>query len=193
MLCSKEELEIYKRFYDDINNGTVKPYELELQNDLRNHTDKNNINVINYLSALCSSYGIGKCYLFSRYLMLFLDPNEYSLKEGYLDSFKDRKFNHCWIEGEEYVYDVTFIGKWPKEEYYKVFSPIVEESIDLRKDDEFQRMMKNNICSVDEYGTFCYVDWYNYMKNNTISFHSTREPLMIKEYPSEEMKLSWKK
>ena len=84
------------------------------------------------------------------------------------------------------MYDTTFIGKWPKEEYYEVFKPVIIKDVDLKYDEEFQRMMKNNIASIDDtFNNFYYVDWYNYMKNNTINFHPIRENLKLVKFPNE--------
>ncbi len=181
MLCSKEELLVYKSFYESIQNGNVKPYDKELIDKLKTHKNKYDPNMDNYFDALCSSYSIGKSYLFSNYLMIFLDNKKYKLCEGYLSSFIDKKFKHTWIESDKEVLDVTFLGKWNKNEYYNIFKPVIEKENDYKdlknlKENTIEVYKKSN-------GNFKYIDWYNYMKNNTISTQSMREDLKIKTFP----------
>ena len=187
MLCSKQDLEIYKRFKDNILCGEVKPYDEDLINYLNNFTDKNNENFNNYLEGLMSEYNVGKDSLFTKYLMLFLNQKEYKIHKGILSAFSDRRFNHDWIEGKNDVYDTTFIGKWSKEEFYNTFKPITEKIVDLENDSEFRMVKNNNIEVINTNNIdFSYIDWYRYMKNNTVSFHPEREALQIVSYKSEE-------
>ena len=181
MLCSKEELVIYKKFYESIQNGTVKPYEEELINKLKMYRNKDDMYMKNYYDSLCSNLSSGKSFLFSHYLMLFLDNKKYKICNGYLSAFNGKKFSHTWIEGENEVYDVTFIGKWPKEKYYELFKPVVEIK---EKVDSNEVFIKNNVLA-DKTSTLnaSYVDWYNYMEKNTINTHALIEPLKVREYP----------
>ena len=183
MLCDKEELKIYKKYVESIKNNVILPYDKELLFELNTHKNKN-IKMNSYLSSLCSENSIGKNIIYTRYLMLFLNKKEYKLYDGYLSSFKS-KFNHSWIESDKYVYDVTFIGKWPKNVFYEIFKPIKKEEINLDKDTEYNLALKNNIETKNTYKEIEYFDWYNYMKNNTVNTRALSEPLQLKKFKYE--------
>ena len=184
MICSEKDLEVYKKIKEYILDGKVKPYDELLQNELKTHTDKNNENFSNYLNALCSDYCVGKSYLLSRYVIQFLDKEKYHLMNGTYDAFDD-KCDAYWIENDDYVYDVVFTGKWPKKLYYDTFLPNKVNKIDLKNDKPLKRIEQGNIHTnnIEDNG-FRYVDWYSYMKNNTIGFHSHYEALHCLEYPN---------
>ena len=183
MLCDKEELKIYKKYVESIKNNMILPYDKELLFKLNTHKNKN-IKMNSYLSSLCSENSIGKNIIYTRYLMLFLNKKEYKLYDGYLSNFK-KKFNHSWIENDKYVYDVTFIGKWPKNLFYEVFNPVINEEINLEKDIEYNLAVKNNIEVSNTLNEMEYIDWYSYMKNNTLNTRAISEPLTLKKFKHE--------
>ena len=181
MLCNEKDILVYKKIYDAFNSGEVKEYDNSLKISLCTHKNKNMDFVNSYMSALCSNHSIGKDTLFNRYLMLFLDDKKHKLYDGHLEYFT-KQFKHSWIENEEFVYDTSFIGKWPKELYYEIFIPVKEKEIDLESDKEFQILKEDNISVDSEIVQMMYLDWYSYMNNNTLNTRALNEPLMLKKY-----------
>ena len=181
MLCNEKDILVYKKIYDAFNSGLVLEYDDNLKMNLCTHKNKNLKDMNSYMSDLCSNKSIGRDTIYSRYLMLFLDSEEYKIYDGHLDCFTGN-FKHSWIENEMYVYDTSFIGKWPKELYYEIFFPVKEKEIDLSRDKEYQFLKKDNISVDKEIIEMQYHDWYSYMKNNTISTRALSEPLMLKKY-----------
>ena len=113
---------------------------------LNTHRDATNREIeANYLDSLNSSYSIGKCFRFSRYLALSMEGQNFKLCEGSLNAFNNGDFPHSWIEKGDYVYDVTFMGVWPKDVYYKLFMPSIEKVINLNADEAYQDYKKNTV------------------------------------------------
>ena len=181
MLCSKNDLEIYKKYIEGIKNNIILPYDEELVIELNTHNNGKHDYFKSYLDFLCSINNKGNDIVLSRYLIMFLDKKEYKLFDGVLGNF-EKEFKHSWIEGKEFVYDTTFIGKWPKEFYYEVFNPINKKEIDLSKDKEYLNFVNNNVIVNNTGKEMTYIDWYSYMKNNTLNTRALNEPLMLKKF-----------
>lgn len=112
-------------FKQGIKDGRIVSYEDEFYEKL-SHT---------YISGLPVSIHIkylrpqgkrpGKCY--DRSLMMFLSIDESILVTADLKNFeisngKDGAF-HYWIELGDYVYDPTYLQRFDKDLYYKMFEP----------------------------------------------------------------------
>lgn len=162
---NKEDLIIYQKINECISEGLVTPFEDDLLDFLANHTDKDNNNIKSYLSGLKSIYSISKCFRFSRYLALGMNQ-PFHLYEGRLNKLNNGDFPHALIETEDYVYDVSFIGKWPKKLYYQLFQPVIEKEIDLEHDEKYLEYKSNTIETQiqDEIPLLQYIDWYNYKR-----------------------------
>lgn len=161
---SEENLAVYEEINKFIRDGFVKPYEDSLLLFLANHTEKWTKHSKSYFELLTSTYSIGKCDMFARYLALGMEQ-PFHLYKGKLGSLYDGKMQHEWIETEDYVYDVTFIGKWPKDLYYHLFKPVVETEINLENDKEYLEYKSNTIevTAVDQMPLLKYIDWHCYM------------------------------
>ena len=183
MLCSLNDLKKYKEYYENISNGNIAPFDESLVEALKTHKNKEDKSMKSYLSNLLSYHNGSTTYLKSRYLMQFL-PSEYKLCDGRLSGF-DGNFYHSWIESEDKVYDTYFVGVWPKELYYEVTKPIVSRVVDLEKDDEYLRMKEKTVEIEEERTEFGYVDWYSYMKDNTINTRGFLEPLRLRKFKNE--------
>ena len=174
----------YKEIDDLYKKELIVPYEMNILDGLSNNTNKNNKNMINYLDSLCSYNSIGYSSLYSKYLLLFLDKDNYNIYRGNLKGL-DNKNIHYWIQNDEFVYDTTFIGKWPNDLFQNVLFPDNITKLDLERDKEYNLILNSNTFSksnkCDELG---YFDWYNYNKNNVLGIHSYYETLKIKKYPS---------
>ena len=171
---SEENIAIYLKINEYVKDGTVVPFENSLLNYLATHTDASNDNVeFNYLNALNSTYSISKCYLFTRYLALAMNK-PFRLCEGKLTSLYEGEFQHAWIETDDSVYDVAFIGKWPKSVYYDLFQPVVEKDVNLDDDKEYNHYKRNNIKATIPalVPVLKYIDWYRYMRNAQIPYPS---------------------
>ena len=142
----RANLPIYRQAMDFYKVEVVVPYEEYLIEFLSTHTDKSDIYEDNYLDALNSVHSIGRCHRFARYLALGL-KGPFKLIEGNLSALNKVRFDHCWIETEDSVYDVSFSGKWPKETYYKLFKPTSQKVIDLDKDPTFARIKANMVAA----------------------------------------------
>lgn len=162
--CSKSDLQIYKKINDLVNDYLVTPFEDELLYFLATHTDKNNKNITSFLEGLKSTYSISKCYRFARYLALGINK-PFHLYEGKLSNLCNGDFPHAWIETDEFIYDVSFIGKWPKDIYYQLFNPVIEEEIDLNNDPKYLEYKSDcvEIHPQEESFFLKYIDWYTYM------------------------------
>ncbi len=176
---SKENLAIYQKINTFIEQGLVIPFEDNLLFFLASHTDLENKKITNYFSALDSNYSISKCYRFTRYLALGMDQ-PFHLYEGKLGSLYNGEFTHAWIETKDSVYDVSFIGKWPKELYYQLFQPIIEKDINLESDKDYTNYKKNNteVSPPVDFPLLQYINWYEYMRKASIP-----NPFGIALYP----------
>ncbi|MDE5587037.1 MAG: hypothetical protein K2I72_01545, partial [Bacilli bacterium] len=124
---NKEDLGIYRKIDEYVKGSIVLPFDNDILNYLNGHVDSANKDLkTNYLDGLNSSYSVGKCFRFARYLALAMEGRDFKLCEGRLGAFDNGDFPHAWIENEEFVYDVTFMGVWPKDVYYKLFLPCVD-------------------------------------------------------------------
>ncbi len=140
----REDMDIYKKINEYVNGAIVLPFDADILSYLNTHRDAANREIeANYLDSLNSSYSIGKCFRFSRYLALSMEGQSFKLCEGSLNAFNNGDFPHSWIEKGDYVYDVTFMGVWPKDVYYKLFMPSIEKVIDLNTDEAYQEYKQN--------------------------------------------------
>ena len=165
MELARKSLPIFEKVNEYTDEGIVVPYDDYLIKYLSTHTNKD-YKYDNYLDLLCSTRSMGNCYTYARYLALGM-KGDYQLCEGNLSSLYDGYFPHAWVENDKYVYDVAFIGKWPKEVYYKLFNPIDVKIIDLENDKKFTKYKNNSIEAINkaECPFLKYIKWYGYMSN----------------------------
>ena len=142
MLCSSNDLKKYKEYYENILNGNIVSFDEELINKLKTHKNKSDKSMKDFMSAIVSYSNGGSTYLKSRYLKQFLN-DEYKVCDGYINGFEEPLF-HSWIENDEVVYDILFIGVWPKELYYQVMNPVVTKVMD-ENDKEYLRIISNTV------------------------------------------------
>jgi len=83
-----------------------------------------------------------------RSVMLSLAFKDCHLMQGYCKCPEEDHFFHCWVENDGWVYDPTYMMKFKKELYYKVFKPNIVE-IQSRKELEeeiyYQECLSGNI------------------------------------------------
>ena len=182
MICSLNDLKVYKEYYDNILNGNIVSFNKELVDKLNTHKNIEHKNMSSYLKTILT-YSEATSYLKCRYLHQFMS-SEYVICDGRLNSF-DQKIYHSWIESNDKVYDTIFLGVWPKELYYKVMNPTIIKKVDSKKDEEYLRLKSKTIETEPTNQEFGYYDWYNYMKNNTINTRSIVEPLRLKKFKNE--------
>ncbi len=182
MLCSLNDLKIYKGYYDNVLNGNIISYEDSVINNLATHKNKEDKGMKSFLSTILS-HNSSSTYLCTRYLMQFLNP-EYKIVDGYLKSF-DAPLYHSWIESEDKVYDTLFVGVWPKELFYEVTKPEIIRVVDSKKDEEYKRIISKTIETKEDKSEFGYVDWYNYMKDNSINTRALTYPKRIRKFNNE--------
>ncbi len=169
----REDMDIYKKINEYVNGAIVLPFDADILSYLNTHRDAANREIeANYLDSLNSSYSIGKCFRFSRYLALSMEGQSFKLCEGSLNAFNNGDFPHSWIEKGDYVYDVTFMGVWPKDVYYKLFMPSIEKVIDLNTDEAYQEYKKNTVESEKKKAKpfLKYRDWYSYYYSLMVPF-----------------------
>ena len=183
MLCSLNDLKVYKEYYENILNGNIVSFEDELIMKLKCHKNKDDKTMKSFLNTILSYGNQGTSYLKCRYLMQFMNSN-YKLCDGYLNSFDSTLF-HSWIESEDKVYDTLFVGIWPKELFYEVMNPKITKVVDTTNDKEYLRIKEKTIETKVDDSYFGYVDWYNYMKNNTINTRGFSHPLRLKKFENE--------
>lgn len=170
---SKEDMQIYRKISEYVEGGVVLPFDNDIIAYLNSHVDSGNEELkTNYLDGLNSSYSIGKCHRFARYLALAMSGRKFKLCEGRLGSFDKGDFPHAWIEDENFVYDVTFMGVWPKDVYYKLFSPSIDNVVDLETDEKIQEYKKNTIDAYQKNKKpyLKYRDWYGYFYSRMVPF-----------------------
>ncbi len=162
---SNENLQIYRKVNNCIESGYVIPFEDKLVLFLASHTDSKNKEIKNYLDALNSEYSIGKGFMFARYLALGINE-PFHLYEGKLKNLYNGEFTHAWIETKDYVYDVTFAGKWPKKLYYQLFQPVVEDDVNLESDEDYIKYKNRTVetTPTNNYPALQYINWYTYMR-----------------------------
>ena len=182
MLCSLNDLETYKKYYENVLNGNIKPFEDKLINELSIHKNGQDGTDYSYLRKLMS-FKDSPSYIKCRYLIQFMSE-DYKVCDGYLDCF-DKEVFHTWIENKDKVYDAKFVGIWPKELYYEVMKPRIVKELDLNKDKEFLSLKEKTIEIEKQNEEFGYIDWYGYMKNNTINTRGFIEPMRIKKFKNE--------
>lgn len=183
MLCSLEDLKIYKEYYENVLNGNIFSYEDELIDNLRSHKNKDDIYMKSYLLTLLSYSNSSTSYLKCRYLLQFMD-DDYRVCDGVLTSFNDN-YHHSWIENDSKVYDPLFVGVWPKDLFYSIMKPQVFNVVDPKTDEEYKRLKERTIEIEPDKRDFGYIDWYHYMKNNTINTRALVEPLRLKRFKNE--------
>ena len=170
---SKEDMNIYRKIDEYVEGGVVVPFDKEILDYLNSYVDSENKDLkTNYLNGLNSSYSIGKCHKFSRYLALAMNGRNFKLCEGRLNAFDKGDFPHAWIEDETCVYDVTFMGVWPKDVYYKLLFPCVDKVVDLKTDNDYQEY-KNNTVEASQKNKKPYLkyrNWYSYYYSRTVPF-----------------------
>ncbi len=181
-----ESLAVYYQVQELFRDGKVVPYDDYLIEFLATHTNKGK-DFDNYLDSLNSTNSISKCYDYARYLALGM-KDDFKLIEGNLSALSGGYFAHCWIETEEYVYDVAFSGKWPKKLYYEVFKPIEQNIIDLSMDKKYNSYLKNNIIAEKkaELLYLKYIGWYGYTQNMLSGWPMASPPFCY--FPQEEKK-----
>ena len=170
--------------------GVVEPYDDYIIEYLGAHTTDEDMDT-NYLDMLNSKRSFGECYRYARYLALAI-KGEFNLHIGNLSGVYGGRFPHAWIETKDYVYDVGFIGKWPKKTYYDLFKPIDIESIDLMDDQKFFYHLKHNREAINKpkMPFLKYVGWYDYtdaiLNGNQVEmpefFYFPQDEEKIKEY-----------
>lgn len=174
MLCSYgylmkinnyEDMNIYRKINEYVGCAVVVPFDKDILNYLNSHVYSRNKEIeTNYLASLNSSYSIDKCPRFSRYLALAMEGRTFKLCEGRLGAFDNEKDSYTWIEDDNYVYDVTFMGVWPKNIYYKLFLPSIDKIINLDADPDYQEYKKNTVETNNKNRKpfLKYHDWYSY-------------------------------
>lgn len=166
---TNNDIMIYRMINEYVDKGLITPFEDNIIEFLATHTDQNNKNISNYLDGLNSNYSISKCYRFSRYLALAMDK-PFHLYEGRIGNIQNGDCPHAFIETDNDVYDVTLIGKWPKELYYDLLNPIVETVVDLNSDERYQEYQKNTVEALNRNTQLAlkYINWYTYMRHAEI-------------------------
>ena len=122
MLCSSNDLKVYKEYCENVLNGNIVSYEDGLIKELNSHKNKDDKSMLSFLKSMQSFHGCS-IYLKARYLKQFLS-DEYKICDGFLTCFDEKQF-HSWLESDDKVYDCLLVGVWPKELYYKVLKPVV--------------------------------------------------------------------
>ncbi len=182
MLCSLNDLKVYKEYYDNVLNGNIVSYDENVIKNLATHKNKEDERMKSFLSNILSHSG-NTSYLGVRYLIQFLS-DDYKIVDGYLNCF-DSELYHSWIESDDKVYDTLFVGVWPKDLFYKVTSPSVIRVIDPKKDEEYKRIKNKTIEVLEDKKEFGYIDWYNYMKDNSINTRALTYPKRIRKFNNE--------
>lgn len=164
MKYASNDIEIFEKINGLIVEGMIVPYDDYLLEFLANHTNCRDRRMIksNYLDTLCSTYSVGENPLFTRYLALGM-RGEFKLCTGTFNAV-DTSNKQYWIETEEFVYDVSFIGKYPKALYYELFKPVNIEVIDLEKDYDFKNIKNTQAKEKKDTYYLKYFDWHLYMK-----------------------------
>ena len=103
-------------------NGLIEPFDDDLYREL-NQTIFSAIPVDLDIKYLKPNVKPGKCY--DRSLKMFFAMDYSTLVRGSLEYFRifgdNEKENHGWVERDGYVYDPTWLCKFNKDFYYKIF------------------------------------------------------------------------
>lgn len=166
---TNNEMEIYARINQAVEEEKVMSYEDNIITFLRTHKQKGSWD--SYFDDLQSKTAVGKGNHYIRYLAMGMDPSKIKLKEGILNAFSARKFENHWIETEDSVYDANFLGKWDKKAFYEIFKPIIVDERDITEDDEFLKAQANDktIEGVDSKNPpMKYINWVAYYNSALI-------------------------
>lgn len=168
VIPSFKELEAYKKINKNIISGLILPYEEDIVTFLSSHG--NGIDSNSYLELLCSSESVAKADTYINYLALaFINMNKpFKIYEGKVNLYKpDRDVTHTWIEVDDWVYDVTFIGKYPKELYYELFGPESKKEVDIESNEKLQEARKSMVLlSRKSSQHLQYPDWHEFYDVN---------------------------
>lgn len=152
----KKNLYLYKMellFRKGINEKRIIPFDDEFYNKLTNtYIDGLPVSMhIKYFRPIISP---GKC--FDRSLFMFFCFDNAILVRGNNKDLELRYGIECakhgWIEIDDYVYDPSYMMRFDKELYYKIFMPT-----------EINRINKEEYCSNEDRKKL-----YDYVKNTTI-------------------------
>lgn len=112
------KIKLDKLFNSLIKNGKIKKFDEKFYSQF-SEMYFNGLPVYYYLQEM----NVGKCYDTSAILSLALGNDNYVCRGELriLSKIHREKFDHGWVEDEEYVYDTTWQIVCPKKIYYKLF------------------------------------------------------------------------
>lgn len=153
----KKELYLYKMellFKKGLENGQIIPFDDSFYDKL-NNTYIDCIPVSMHIKYLKPTIPPGKCYDRSLY-MFFCFDNAILVRGNNKDLelvYGIESAGHGWIEIDDYVYDPSYMMRFDKELYYKIFTPT-----------KIVKMNKDEYCADKDRKEF-----YDYVKNTSIN------------------------
>lgn len=131
-------------------NGTIQPFNAEFYQEM-NHTYVSGLPIAMHIKYLKPTAGIGKCYERSMYMFWCFDDavlvrgNQKALALKY----GQKQAGHGWMERGDWAYDPTFLMRFKKDLYYKIFG--VSDTIKCTKaqylESEFTKQFYDEIKS----------------------------------------------
>ena len=126
-----------------VKKGLIVPFDDELYSEL-NKTIINTCPVDIDIKYLKPKEAPGKCY--DRSLKMFYAMENSVLTRGSLEYFRVlfgemEDVNHGWVERDNYVYDPTWLCRYDKDYYYKIFKVMVDSKCNH---EEFCSFSENN-------------------------------------------------
>ena len=137
-------LRIERLYKKGILKGLIQDFPPELMEESKKHYYCGNSLYV----FLHEGLSLGKCYDRSYALTMCFD--KCNLIRGALVEYgkakrdpEDPDFEHGWVEDDKYVYDTTFLKRFDKKYYYKLFKPRTDRVIssdELNEDREYRKM-----------------------------------------------------
>lgn len=137
-------LRIERLYAKGVKKGLIQDFPPELIEESKKHYYCGNPLYV----FLHEGLSLGKCYDRSYALTMCFD--KCNLVRGALTEYgkakrnpDDPDFGHGWVEDDKYVYDTTFLKRFDKKFYYKLFKVRVDtvvSSDELNKDEEYFKM-----------------------------------------------------
>ena len=132
-MTTKERLSLKKMDYqikNAVKKGNIKPFDEEIYDKLRNvYHGSMPANV--YLKYFKPFFSEGQCYERSFIISSIFENAKMvqGYRLDYIIHYGENSF-HWWVEADGWCYDPTSLCMYKKEEYYKIFKPIISYEMD---------------------------------------------------------------
>ena len=201
MYNSNQISKIYKKI---ISKSLQKKYSKMFDDEFYSSID-NNVGKLNYKELLKYSNTMGQCNFFA--LLLCKVMNQSCLCKGYLnklncirDGYIFEKFEHSWVEFNDFVFDTTSKQVFKKNAFYQIFNVEKKEIYthdDLNDDTLFVllglKSLKNRECLLCDNFVLAFYDVFDKNKNNDAFIENVKSYLSKEKILKKLLEISYNK